>query len=189
MCRNKGIDVLFEAAQILQCMGLDYELLGVFCSGREAGSLSSSTIGPGEHIVHFGHVNHDEILQLYQSSDLLFFRPSSKAHRVVCGKLSHAVFHAYFLIPGNRGVDPREDFVRFVDEWNGRRGLWPLKRPSRSRWRRAVDARGEVDNIWRPITVLKLSPKDGLHSISSYFANDFGQGLTGHRVKVDVGTG
>ena len=46
-CRNKA-DVPFEAAQILQQRGStsNYELLGVFCSGREAGSLSSLTIRP-----------------------------------------------------------------------------------------------------------------------------------------------
>ena len=57
-----------------------------------------------------------------------------------------------------------------------RRGLWLefIEESMEARRRRQRRGRQHME----PITVLKLL-KDAPHSISSYFANDFGQGLIG----------
>lgn len=116
--RNKGIDVLIEAARRLRerWPGLRLELLGNivpwerrwFDEAVAAAGLAGVVRAPG-------HVPRAEVLERYRRADLYVFpsrfegSPRSVREAVACG--CPAVVSD---IPGNRGIDPAGDFLRFV---------------------------------------------------------------------------
>ena len=126
VCRNKGIDILFEAAEVLKNRHIDFELriIGRVLFWERAWFTDlCHRFELDDHVIHFGQVEHQEMLSLYQSSDFFVFpsrfegSPRSVREALACG-----VPCILSNIPGNRGVDPEGHFVRFVDDWDGR--LW-----------------------------------------------------------------
>ncbi|MEE2789708.1 MAG: glycosyltransferase family 4 protein [Myxococcota bacterium] len=122
VCRNKGVDVLLDAAAILASAGEDFvvKLIGRvlfwerrwFAQARRDHDLEN-------HVIHYGQRRPAELLAHYRQSTLFVF-PSrfEGSPRCVREALACGLPCIVSDIPGHRGLDPDGQFLTFVPDWN-----------------------------------------------------------------------
>ncbi len=116
--RNKGCDLLIDVAPALVAAhpGLELHLVGPVVPWERPWLARALAQSPARAHLHApGRRPRAELVDRYRQSDLYVFpslfegSPRSLREALACGLRAVASD-----IPGNRGVDPRGDFVRFV---------------------------------------------------------------------------
>lgn len=148
--RNKGVDFLFEAVARLakRWPTLKLVMLGQVAPWEKAWvQRVIDETGVAPHLEMPGKVPRQDLLRWYRRADLFVFpslfegSPRSLREALACGCRAVASD-----IPGHRGIDPEERFIRFApvkdaDAWTEAIGELLSERPEAARERSQVGAR------------------------------------------------